>query len=87
MINATAFTITYSARTAIIGMWGVSMSMIGFCQNLLNTAQRVAFLVGGVCMIIPGTITDGVGIALIIATFFWQKTNKVKGAIEQTEDM
>lgn len=87
MINATAFTITYSALTAIIGMWGVSMSMIGFCQNLLNTAQRAAFLIGGVCMIIPGTITDGVGIALIIATFFWQKANKRKGSIEQTEDL
>lgn len=87
MINATAFTITYSALTAIIGMWGVSMSMIGFCQNLLNLPQRLAFLVGGVCMIIPGTLTDGIGIALIIATFFWQKTNKIKGAIEQTEDL
>ena len=87
MINATAFTITYSALTAIIGMWGVSMSMIGFCQNLLNLPQRLAFLVGGICMIIPGTLTDGIGIALIIATFFWQKTNKIKGAIEQTEDL
>lgn len=87
MINATAFTITYSALTAIIGMWGVSMAMIGFCQNLLNLSQRLAFLVGGVCMIIPGTLTDGIGIALIIVTFFWQKTNKIKGAIEQTEDL
>ena len=87
MINATAFTITYSALTAILGMWGVSMSMIGFCQNLLNLPQRLAFLVGGICMIIPGTLTDGIGIALIIATFFWQKTNKIKGAIEQTEDL
>ena len=87
MINATAFTITYSALTAIIGMWGVSMSMIGFCQNLLNLPQRLAFLVGGICMIIPGTLTDGIGIALIIATFFWQKTNKIKGAIAQTEDL
>ena len=87
MINATVFTITYSALTAIIGMWGVSMSMIGFCQNLLNTAQRIAFLIGGVCMIIPGTLTDGIGIALIVATFFWQKTNKIKGAIKQTEDL
>ena len=87
MINATAFTITYSALTAIIGMWGVSMAMIGFCQNLLNLPQRLAFLVGGVCMIIPGTLTDGIGIALIIVTFFWQKTNKIKGAIEQTEDL
>lgn len=87
MINATPFTITYSALTAIIGMWGVSMSMIGFCQNLLNLPQRIAFLVGGVCMIVPGTITDGVGIALIVLTFFWQKTNKIKGSIKQNSDL
>lgn len=87
MINATPFTITYSALTAIIGMWGVSMAMIGFCQNLLNLPQRIAFLIGGVCMIIPGTITDGVGIALIVLTFFWQKTNKIKGAIKQNSDL
>ena len=87
MINATAFTITYSALTAIIGMWGVSMSMIGFCQNLLNLPQRLVFLVGCICMIFSGTLTVGIGIALIIATFFWQKTNKIKGAIEQTEDL
>lgn len=87
MINATPLTITYSALTAIIGMWGVSMAMIGFCQNLLNLPQRIAFLIGGVCMIIPGTITDGVGIALIVLTFFWQKTNKIKGAIKQNSDL
>ena len=34
-------------------------------------------------MIIPGEITDAVGIGMIIAAFFWQKTNKVKGAIKQ----
>ena len=87
MINATAFTINYRALIALLGMWGVSMSMIGFCHNLLNLPPRLAFLVGGICMIIPGTLTDGIGIALIIATFFWQKTNKIKGAIQQTEDL
>ena len=87
MINATPLTITYSAVTAIIGMWGASMAMIGFCQNLLNLPQRLMFLVGGICMIIPGTLTDAIGIGLIAVAYLWQRTNKVKGAVKQEEDL
>ena len=83
MINATPFTVVYSGLTAVIGMWGASIAMVGFCQNLLNILQRAMFLVGGICMIIPGEITDAIGIGMIIAAFFWQQTNKVKGAIKQ----
>lgn len=82
MINASAAAILYSTLTAIIGMWGVSVSMIGFCQNLLNMVQRLVFFVGGVCMIIPGAVTDGAGVALLVAGFMWQRMNKVKGAIK-----
>ena len=87
MINATPLTITYSAVTAIIGMWGASMAMIGFCQNLLNLPQRLMFLVGGICMIIPGTLTDAIGIGLIAVAYLWQRTNKIKGAVKQEEDL
>lgn len=67
-------------------MWGASMAMIGFCNNLLNIPQRILFLVGGICMIIPGVYTDAIGVVLVIAAYFWQRTNKVKGAIKQSED-
>ena len=87
MINASTLTIAYSALTAIIGMWGVSMAMIGFCQNALNSLQRVLFMAGGICMIIPGHITDLVGVVCLIAAFMWQRTNKIKGAIKQEDDL
>lgn len=83
MINATPWTVFYSGLTAVIGMWGASIAMVGFCQNLLNIVQRVMFFVGGICMIIPGEITDAIGIGMIIAAYFWQKTNKNKGPITQ----
>lgn len=86
MINATAPTIIYSALTALVGMWGVSMAMIGFCQNVLNWLQRIMFFAGGLCMIIPGSITDVIGLALLAAAFMWQRTNKRKGAITQNGD-
>ncbi len=83
MINATPWTVFYSGLTAVIGMWGASIAMVGFCQNLLNIVQRLMFFVGGICMIIPGEITDAIGIGMIIAAYFWQKTNKNKGPISQ----
>ena len=84
MINATAFTIGYSAFTALIGMWGVSIAMIGFCQNLLNWPQRIMFFAGGLCMIIPGGVTDAIGVVVLAAAFMWQRANKRKGAVTQT---
>lgn len=87
MINATPMTIAYSALTALIGMWGVSMAMIGFCQNMLNTLQRVMFMAGGICMIIPGHVTDIIGVVCLIVAFMWQRTNKIKGAIKQEDDL
>lgn len=86
MINATAPTIIYSALTALVGMWGVSMAMIGFCQNVLNWLQRIMFFAGGLCMIIPGSITDIIGLVLLASAFMWQRTNKRKGAITQNGD-
>lgn len=76
MINATLPMILYSAITAIIGMWGVAMAMIGYCQSNLNALQRLLFFVGGLCMIIPGTVTDIAGVALLAAAFMWQRMNK-----------
>lgn len=86
MIDATVVTITFSAITALIGMWGVSIAMIGFCENLLSVVQRVLFFIGGLCMIIPGMITDVAGIAVLAAAYFWQRQNKLKGSITQSSD-
>lgn len=76
MINATLPLIIYSGLTAIIGMWGVSISMIGFCQKNLNIVQRLLFFVGGLCMIVPGAVTDGIGVAVLAAVFMWHRMNK-----------
>lgn len=86
MINATPFTIVYSAFTALIGMWGVSMAMIGFCQNVLNWLQRIMFFAGGICMIIPGSMTDIIGVVILVVAFMWQRANKNKGAITQNDN-
>ncbi|MCQ2363823.1 MAG: TRAP transporter fused permease subunit, partial [Acidaminococcaceae bacterium] len=73
MIDATLFTIIFSSVTAILGMWGVAVAMIGYCQTNLNIAQKLLFLVGGISMIIPGMVTDTVGLGLMVVAFMWQR--------------
>ena len=85
MINATAFTVLLSMVTAILGMWGLSLAMIGFCQHPLNILQRIVFFLGGLCLIIPGTMTDIAGVAVLALGFLWQKRNK-GGALKVDSD-
>lgn len=75
MINATAGTVIMAMFTAILGMWGLSLAMIGFCQHKLNILQRIVFFIGGLCLIIPGTMTDTAGIAILAVAFLWQRRN------------
>lgn len=75
MINATAPTILMAMITAIIGMWGLSLAMIGFCQHPLNAIQRIAFFIGGLCLIIPGSMTDLIGIVILLLAYQWQRRN------------
>ncbi len=75
MINATAPTILMAMVTAIIGMWGLSLAMIGFCQHPLNAIQRIAFFIGGLCLIIPGSMTDLIGIVILLLGYQWQRRN------------
>lgn len=75
IINATAPTILMAMVTAIIGMWGLSLAMIGFCQHPLNVLQRIAFFIGGLCLIIPGSMTDLIGIVILFLGYQWQRRN------------
>lgn len=75
MISATAPTILMAMVTAIIGMWGLSLAMIGFCQHPLNVLQRIAFFIGGLCLIIPGSMTDLIGIVILFLGYQWQRRN------------
>ena len=58
--------------TSLIGLFGLSAAMNGHLFAKINPAFRALFAAGGICMIVPDTITDVVGIALIVALFVVQ---------------
>ena len=53
------------ALTATIGMIGVAAGLSGYLVRSMNVVERVLTIAGGMCLIIPGTLTDVIGLALI----------------------
>ncbi|MFC2768703.1 MAG: TRAP transporter permease, partial [Mitsuokella sp.] len=57
MIDATPISLITVLVTSVIGMVGLSASMIGCRVRPLNAAERVVLFVGGLLMIQPGLVT------------------------------
>ena len=72
MINGTPATIAFATITALIGMWGVSIAMIGYCIRKVTLIQRLLFFLGGLMLIDPGLQTDIAGTIILAATYYWQ---------------
>ena len=51
--------------TAIIGLVGIGAGFIGYLNGPMNPILRLVSLAGGLGLVIPGTVTDVIGIALI----------------------
>lgn len=65
--------------TAVIGIFIISSGMEGYLLKEMPWWQRIAALAGGLCMVIPGILTDAVGVALIVLLLVLQKfTGKKK---------
>ena len=53
------------ALTATIGMIGVAAGLSGYLVKPMNVLERALTIAGGLCLIVPGTLTDVIGLALI----------------------
>ena len=51
--------------TSLLGIFGVAGALNGFLYKKINPLFRVIMAVGGLCMMIPGTVTDLIGLVLV----------------------
>ncbi|MEA5135324.1 MAG: TRAP transporter permease [Candidatus Fimivivens sp.] len=61
-----------SIATAIIGMIGIATGMTGYFKTNCNIIERILLIGGGIMMVDAGSITDGIGIALLVAIYLMQ---------------
>lgn len=72
MLNAAWYEVIQIVITSIIGMLGVGMCLERYWNRQLSILQQLLALVGGLCLIYPGSLTDVVGIGLVGAVVTWQ---------------
>lgn len=76
MIDAMAGTLIMALITAIIGMTGISASLIGFFVTKPTKLERIMLLIGGLLMLKPGMLTDIIGFLMLAIVFFVQRRRK-----------
>jgi TRAP transporter 4TM/12TM fusion protein len=80
LIGTTPLTLAQNLITACCGMFGVGAAMIGFCLAPMRWWERIWFMVGGLMLIDPGTLTDLIGIAMlgIELLYQWHKSKTTR---------
>ncbi len=81
-IDADVIQVVVIIVTSLVGLTGVSGGLEGYMVTNMNPIQRILAVVGGLCLIIPGTVTDLAGIAIVGASVIWQFADKKKRAAE-----
>lgn len=77
-IEAGVFDIISIVITSFIGIYAVAAGMEGHMFTKLPVWQRLITLAAGMCLIVPETITDIVGIAVIVLIIVIQKVSEKK---------
>ena len=82
MIHATTGTLLMAAATAVIGMVGLSSSLIGYLADKCTMPERILLFLSGIMMIDPGTTTDIIGAALFAAILLLQLRRRRAAAVD-----
>ncbi len=59
--------------SALIGIFGIAASLNGYFIRKIPVPLRLLLMVGGLCMVFPGTVTDVLGLVMIAGTALYQR--------------
>ncbi|MHB1393792.1 MAG: TRAP transporter permease [Clostridia bacterium] len=78
LINTTPLQVIQIIITSILGMVGIGAAMEGYFITNANKFERIAFLIGGLMLVDPGSLTDVIGFAILGILFVYQKKKAAK---------
>ena len=79
-IDTNAIQVIQVIVTSALGMVGVAAGLEGYLMRNMNVIERIAIAAGGILMMIPGTVTDVAGIAIVVIIAGMQFLQKKKVA-------
>lgn len=66
--------------TSLAGLYGVAAALNGYLYRPMNPLFRVLIAAGGLCMMIPGNLTDVIGVVVVVGIVLFQRASAKKGA-------
>lgn len=75
-VNTTAIKVILIVITSFIGMFGVGLALNGHLWNKVIWPMRLVSMAGGLCLIIPGILTDVIGLSAVGAVIALQYFRK-----------
>ncbi len=60
-----AFAVVQIVISALIGLFGIAAALNGFLYKKIPAIFRLALVIGGLCMMIPGTASDVTGLVVV----------------------
>ena len=74
LIDTNAIEVIRISVTSLIGIFGVSSGLEGYLFAKMNPVIRIAFIAGGLMLIVPSLLTDLIGLGIIAAACVFQFT-------------
>ncbi|MBQ9565671.1 MAG: TRAP transporter fused permease subunit, partial [Synergistaceae bacterium] len=66
--------------TSLLGIFGVAAALNGYLYRPINPLFRLLMAAGGLCMMIPGVLTDIIGLALMALVWTFQRMGRAPAA-------
>ncbi len=76
--DATVFDVVIIGITALLGLFGVATALNGYFYCKVPAVLRIVLLGAGLCMMIPGLLTDVIGLVVMAAVVVYQYTHAKK---------
>ena len=76
--DVTFFGVASIVISATLGMASIASGFMGYLIHDLKWYSRIALIAGGLLMVIPGTVTDLAGLAILIVILLIQKAENKK---------
>ena len=80
LIDAGPAEVAMIVITSLIGIFGVAAGLSGFVYKKMNPLMRALIVVGGITLLIPGTMTDVIGFVMVGGVILLQRLGAKKQA-------
>ena len=80
-IGTTAFDVVSIAVTSVAGLFGVASALNGYLYRPINPLFRILLIGGGLCMMIPGAVTDLIGVVLVAGVVLIQRATAKRAEV------